>query len=465
MSAKTISMGMCASVLTRGEESNSLLSRLLRGAMWSIGGAVLARGLGLVGSIAAARILGAHSFGELGMIQNTTGMFGSFAGLGLGLTATKHVAEFRKSDPARTGRIIGLSYLIACLSGLVAAIVLLLLAPWLAQKVLAAPQLERVLRMSVGLVLLGAITGVQAGVLAGFEAFRMMAKMSGLAGVVSFPLFLAAVWWGALEGAVLGLGGALLITSLLNHRVIRRTAAAHGVKISCLGARRELSLLGSFSFFVLLGSLMGIPINWVCNSILVHQPLGYEQMGIFNAANQWRIVILFVPGTIGGVVLPMMANLHGERAEISFQRLLRYSVLLNAAVASLIALPLVLFTSRVLQFYGTDFRSGHLAFVLLTLAAVILAVNNGISRVMTSVGAVRVDTWFHVIWGAIFLATSWLLVPRFGVSGLAGATFIGALAQSVSQWAWLFKSRFNRLSSLGGHTIFQAGLPPTSQTR
>ena len=51
------------------------------------------------------------------MIQSTVGMFGVFAGFGLGLTATKHVAEFRQSDPERDGLIIGLSALIAIGTG------------------------------------------------------------------------------------------------------------------------------------------------------------------------------------------------------------------------------------------------------------------------------------------------------------------------------------------------------------
>jgi O-antigen/teichoic acid export membrane protein len=58
-------------------------------------------------------MLGKTGYGELGMIQTTVGMFGVFAGFGLGVTATKHVAEFRRSDPARAGRIIGLSSVFA----------------------------------------------------------------------------------------------------------------------------------------------------------------------------------------------------------------------------------------------------------------------------------------------------------------------------------------------------------------
>ncbi len=54
-------------------------------------------------------MLGKEEFGKLGIVQSTVGMFQVFAGFGLGLTATKYVAEFRDSDPAKTGRIIGLS--------------------------------------------------------------------------------------------------------------------------------------------------------------------------------------------------------------------------------------------------------------------------------------------------------------------------------------------------------------------
>lgn len=49
----------------------------------------------LVVTVTVARLLGNAVCGELGIIQSTVGMFGVFAGFGLRVTATKHVAEFR----------------------------------------------------------------------------------------------------------------------------------------------------------------------------------------------------------------------------------------------------------------------------------------------------------------------------------------------------------------------------------
>ena len=49
-------------------------------------------------------------------------MFQVFAGLGLGLMATKYVAEFRTNDPQKSGRIIVLSNLVAAGIGVVIAL-------------------------------------------------------------------------------------------------------------------------------------------------------------------------------------------------------------------------------------------------------------------------------------------------------------------------------------------------------
>ncbi|MCG6537882.1 MAG: oligosaccharide flippase family protein, partial [Syntrophales bacterium LBB04] len=95
---------------------NSLGARFARGAFWSFVAAILSQGIGMAASIVTARFLGKEGFGEFGMIISTVGAFGIFAGLGLGLTATKFVAEYRATDPARVARILGLSFQVAYLS-------------------------------------------------------------------------------------------------------------------------------------------------------------------------------------------------------------------------------------------------------------------------------------------------------------------------------------------------------------
>jgi len=82
-------------------------------------------------------------------------MFGAFAGLSLGLTATKHVAEFRRIDPLRAGRVMALSGIVAFGSAALVATVCFVLAPWLSAHVLAAPGLANLLRIRFSNSLLG----------------------------------------------------------------------------------------------------------------------------------------------------------------------------------------------------------------------------------------------------------------------------------------------------------------------
>lgn len=76
-------------------EASEIGYRLATGTFWSLAGAVISRGLGIVASIMVARTLGRVGFGELGIIHSTLALFQLFAGFGLGVTTTKCVAEHR----------------------------------------------------------------------------------------------------------------------------------------------------------------------------------------------------------------------------------------------------------------------------------------------------------------------------------------------------------------------------------
>ncbi|HOY60838.1 MAG TPA: oligosaccharide flippase family protein, partial [Verrucomicrobiota bacterium] len=176
-------------------------TRLARGAFWSVTGGVVARGLSLLASILVARILGKDVFGELGTVQSTIGMFTVFAGLGMGLTATKHVAEFRLKDPARAGRIITLSNRIAFWASIVVALAMVASASGLASAV-AAPHIAPALQIAALSLFLNGISGAQTGALAGLEAFRTIAGLNFITGVISFPLLVAGALWRGIEGSI-----------------------------------------------------------------------------------------------------------------------------------------------------------------------------------------------------------------------------------------------------------------------
>lgn len=398
--------------------------RLASGVFWSMAGAIVSRGLMLVASVLVARMLGKTGYGEYGMIQSTVRMFLIFAGFGLGLTATKHVAEFRQSDPARAGRIIALSWLVAVVTGGLMALGLFIFAPWLAAHTINAPHLAGVLRIGALMLFINALNGAQTGALSGFEAFRTIAYVNLFVGLLSFPILVGGAYFGGLTGAVWGLAINFGINWLLNHLAIRKEARRYNVPLAFMHCSRELSVLWTFSLPAVLTGLMVGPVNWIGNALLVNQPNGYREMGIYSAANQWFIILLFFPGLLGRVVLPVLSERLGQNETKQSLKTMSIAVKINA----LLVFPLVLLASIISPFimalYGDGFENGWPTLVVVLLTAGLLTVQRPVGQIIAASGKMWIGFAMNLGWALTFILVTLLLIDR-GSLGLATARAVG----------------------------------------
>ncbi len=394
--------------------SSPLGYRLAQGAFWSLTGTAISRGMSLASSIIVARILGRQVFGELGIVQSTVGMLGILAGFGLGVMATKHVAELRARDPARVGRIVALAELFALGTAGTAALVLLLAARWLAAT-LAAPHLAGILRIGSLLLLLSAANGVQEGALVGFEAFRAIAARTLWAGIGTLPLMVGGAYLAGLEGAVWALVLTSAVSLVLNHLALRSEMRGAGVPWALKGWQREVRVLWDFSLPAFLGSVTFTPVSWICNTILVNQPRGYAEMGVFSAAYAFYSALLVMGSVVGAPLLPMITDGRYRGSE----RLARANMLLAWFAAVLVALPLLAFPELVQHLYGNDFGvSLKRTLVVVVFYTCIVIYRQGLSRVLTANGLMWWGFASNLLWALVLIPCTLFLV-RWGAVGFA----------------------------------------------
>jgi O-antigen/teichoic acid export membrane protein len=424
--------------------AGSLRARFALGVFWSLAGAVVSRGFLLAAAVVCARFLGREGFGALGMIQSTAGMFGIFAGLGLGLTATKYVSEFRRQDPMRAGRILALSASVAFVSGSIITVLMILLAPYLAQHVLATPQLAAPLMIGSGLAFFGAINGAQTGALAGFEAFKTIARVNIFAGVASFPLIVLGVWRGGLQGAIWGSVAALGINWALNNRALRRVCANANISYQFASCHRELNILHRFSLPAFLASIAVGPAIWACNALLVRKPQGLAELGIYTAADKWRLLILFVPTSVFAMVLPLLSNLHGEGDGAGFQKVFRANLQLNAGLALLAALLIAALASPIMTVYGNSFRGGRTVLIVLAFSAFPEVLNSTLGQRLIAAHRMWWQFAFAMLFVAVLLGFAYVLIPKWGALGLA--TSYGLAYAATSLGLLLFLNQGSRTS-------------------
>lgn len=413
----------------------SLRERFAAGVSWSMAGAVIGRGLTLVASMVTARLLGKIGFGELGMIQSTIGMLGMFAGLGLGMTATKYVAEFRHKDPVRAGHAIALSFIVALGSGGLISLLLIVCAPWLAGHTLAAPHLAQLLQIGSGLLFFSALSGVQTGALSGFEAFKEIARINIVSGLLSFPLLIAGAVLGGLRGSVWALVLSLALSCLLNHFALRNRIRENNIPLGYARNGKEWSILWQFSLPAFLSGIMVGPVNWLCSALIVNQPHGYAEMGILNAANQWRNAILFLPAVFGQVLVPLLTEKISLKDGTSARKILYYSMTANALILSPIVLAGCFFSSHIMSAYGRDFSGSWATLIIVLVTAGLLAVQTPVGQVIAASGKMWLGFLMNVGWAAVTILATVLLL-RKGALGLAIGQLVGYSIHGI--WTMVF---------------------------
>jgi O-antigen/teichoic acid export membrane protein len=418
-------------------EASPIGYRLAHGAFWSLMGTVASRLTGVIGSVVIARILGKAGYGELGIIQSTITTFAMFAGFGMGLTAAKHVAEFRRTDPDRATRIIGLSSAIAWITGTLMMLICVASANALATRSLAAPQLAGMLRLAAPLLLFGAVNGAQVGALNGFEAFRATARNNLIIGIVTLPFSVVGVLLAGLGGAIAAQVLSGVIATLLNFQVLQREARHNGLRLGYRGCMQEAAVIWKFSVPAVLGSIALVPTMWVVNVLLVNRPRGYEQMAILGAASQWSNVVLFLPNTLMQALLPIFSSLVSDPTDgKGFSKTLNLTQSLMVLIAFPTCTALMFSADWLMRLYWKAAPGDGTVMIGCLLAAFIECLGAAAGPAIQA----RSRMWFGFVislsWSAVYLTSTAPLVGRFGAKALAFGQVLAYCCVTI--WGFLY---------------------------
>lgn len=397
---------------------------LFKGSFWSIIGAIFSKGLIFFSWVIVARILGSDAYGQFGIVRSTVLMFTSFAGFSLGITASKHVAEFLNTDKQKTGRILGLTMSFGVMMGFAVAVFFYLLSPWLALTTLNAPEVTNELRIGALILFFSSLNGAQMGALQGFMAFKKIATINSIQAIVSFPLFiLGAIYWGV-YGSIWAFTFSYVFICVLSNRAIRKETKKYFVKIDYSNAWKEKSILLSYSFPAFLSGLMVTPVKWYADSLLVSRG-DFQEMGIFTAALTFNNIILVGVSMLSAPFISIMAK---NKLDDRNSRFSRFNILAPWALGVFLVSPLLMFPQLGGYVFGSSYagKSFNLTFSITLLFTVVIMFKQGLSRIMIVYNLQWWSFFSNLLWGVI-LIISFLLFTEQNSYFLALAYLIAYL--------------------------------------
>jgi O-antigen/teichoic acid export membrane protein len=394
-------------------------SRLANGIAWTVIGSGFGQGGSFLSSLVLARILGRETFGQYALVQSTVNAFTCLGSMGLGLTATKYISEYRVRQPERIGKLIGLSSMLVALAGLCFSIALALYAPMLAMGA-DHHRISAGFRLSTVSVFFLTLTTCQIGILAGFENFRSIGKIGAIYGL-AMPLL---SWCGAVRfgmtGAIATQGASAALLWVSYEAAVRRECRSRGVAVRYRGTWDQRAILTRVSIPAAAVGMVGTVAVWGANAILA-RICGYAELALFAAAFNLRSVVMFLPALIVRVISPRLNYWFAGGDLAVYTKVFWGAVGLNGGLAAAASLLAFLKGQQFMHLFGKGFAGPDLllAFILASVVVEVIA-NNLYQAVFASC-----RFWWSLmvmsLWMVLLLAGSFLAIPHYGATGLAVA--------------------------------------------
>ena len=415
---------------------SDIARRIANGAFWSFAGTAVSKLIVLVSGIICAHILGKAEYGELGMVRSTINLFIAIGGAGLGATATKYISEYRFSDKLKISSIYLITNCFAFLFGVLICLLFYVSSDYLSDNYLHAPGLSTSIKLGSLLLFVSILDSAQNGTLMGFEDFKSIAINTFIGSLFESIFMLVGAYYFGVMGAILGFGCGYVIIFLTNFYAIKKNFQLLNIRTSFDNIDYEdLKLLYKFSIPAALAGILVGPVFWVIRSMLVRED-GFAELATYEVADQWKIMLLFIPGTLSQIVLPILSSLSDKETK-TFWKVLRFNMFLNGGIATVMALLVCIFSSFIMDLYG--YSNDTIApLVILSISTVFTSLSSVVGSSISSKGQMWIGFGFNFLWAAMVISLSHVFIAQgMKATGIALAIMISYFIHTINQLIYL----------------------------
>jgi len=373
-----------------------------------------------------ARLLGVEQYGLYNIALTVATLASAFAVIGLDSAMIRYVAVFnaRADAPQLRGSLqvgVGLPAIV----GLLAGIVVVLLAGPVAEGLFHAPALAPLLRIVGLLVPAMVLNSLLSATLQGLQkiGFAVLAEQFAQP-MVRFVILVIFALMGMNAGlAILASTlSTIAITGLLFYFLFRHLPLAQ-----LRGpAQREPGTMLRYSLPVYFSNIV-MTFSGNLQTLLLGTMSSIASAGIFAVANQIQLVGTIFHSAVVQASMPIFAELHdqGDRSRLAhlYQTTSKWTLSLNLPFF----LMAILFPAALLEIFGREFRDGSSALVILAWAAIINAATGTSGALLDMTGHTGVKLVNSTLSVALAIALNLLLIPPLGLVGAAIAV-VGSVA-------------------------------------
>lgn len=359
----------------------------------------------------ASRVLGAVGIGKVNYASSIISYFSMFAALGISTYAIREGARLRddKEKFSKFAKEILNINLFTTLLAYILLIIFLNLPILKDYKTLLVISSIGIVFTTIGMEWLFVIK----------EEYAYITKRAVLFQVISLALLLIMVrskqdyyLYAALS--VISSGGSAVLNLLYSRKLVNWR------QNGLLEYKKHVKPI-----LLIFGTSVASSIYMTMDTTMLGAMQGDEATGIYTAAVKINTVVSTLIGTISSTILPRVSYYIGNGLKKEYENLMRTSVDMLLMISVPAAIGMICTSDiLILIFSGQEFLSGSFAAKILSAKVVIGAINRILAYQICIPYKKDKEVLVSTICGAVFnLFSNAILIPNFGVTGAAVATF------------------------------------------
>jgi len=399
---------------------------MVSGTVFSFGALIVGRFATIVNSIIIVRVLGFFNLGILSIVVLTTSVANLFATFGVPASMVKFLAEIPADRPEEASSLLGAGFAITLATTSLTLIALALVSPVLS-SLYAAPAVASLLLVASLGVVLNSVPSPISATFQAFELVRQLATRNIASAILSVPatVVLVVLWGlnGAVWAAVLNAG----IATFVNITFIRRIWRPRELSLEIPSKSAVYRKVLSYSVPAFVGSVLVTPVLWFANTYLATRS-SFAEVGKYSVAFGLANYLLFIPAAIGVPLIPIVSRM-GRFKPHEFQPFLTKAIRVSGFLLILPTLVLFAFPEAFLDLlYGAGAAAAAQIVRVLALAVFLAGLSTTVGGGIAGTGRMWEGLLLNLIWGAVLVFMTLILVP--GQSGL-GLAFSYLIAYMV----------------------------------
>lgn len=395
---------------------------------------ILYRGSIIVSSIIFARNVNAELFAAYSYFQITVSMLSAYASIGMGISASKFFAESNASSTIQTP-ILSTIWIISVIGGCaISVIVLCVPDDWVNGGLLLPNWI-----LSLGILSVSLCVVPNNGVL-GLECYVEYVLVSivsacclilGISIASYFESLHIALVTFILSSFVQGAGSTIVIMRRIGFKWMFRQT---------FFGKNELHKVFSFVGPMIGVSLLSSSGAWLVGRIILWGPSGEYGFALYAIGFQWFALVLFVPGMVTRVLLPIFIRARLENSSNLCSNLLKQGLLLTIFSAIVVSVLGASISPFLIKLYGVNYDVNTWFIALFMIAAIPSAPANTLGNAIVAHDGQKIWLAITLIWFMCVVLVSSLFVNFGAVSG-AISQCLSSLIMTLLSFIAAYKMR------------------------